>query len=248
MIDRLGPLVDRLIQRALAPEQWISWATVLDYDAATHRVTTRLQPRGIATGWLRVLVPHDGAAHPITPGMQGIVALERGTPLALIGVTYSAVDPAPSTALAITGDMFISGTLTVAGILQLGRVLGQQTAADALRGAFAFLAPSGAGIPGTPDALLLCVQQADGTPIWRDISTPQIIAGGKDSIIVGASSVTLTNSKLTTTTVYALTQIGTPPLTERPIIRTKGTGSVVIGTASGSTVAGSPLEFDWLAH
>src|SRR5437868_15443830 len=92
-------LIDRAMRRRLEQSVWGSWGVIKHYDANTHSARAVLQPSGVTTPLLHVLVSVPGVGPRLLPETPCWVNCDRGVPVCIAGVAYYDASPNPNIAL-----------------------------------------------------------------------------------------------------------------------------------------------------
>jgi len=157
--------VDRVVGED--PRAW-AFCTVLSHDERTHTVTVRVEPEGTVFPGVQVSVPCEGWAVAPPSGMQGTVLLGHGVPKVLLGLQYSALTAVPEGGAVLTGDVHVSGGLTVTGPVVLAGHAALPDPTDDLENAVVTMdARPSYQADARPAATYQCLRGADGGLSWE---------------------------------------------------------------------------------
>lgn len=164
ILGRVHQIMDARLQREL----WHDFGTVTSYTPADHTASVVLS-NGQPVGPLPVQ-SLPGFAPALKPGTQVEVTLDRGHPVSIRGVLYSADTPPIASDMALEGDAAIGGVLTLGSLLCLGRVHTPPAPQAWMRGALCVSIQSPDDTSGTADTVQICLQDASGALAWKTVT------------------------------------------------------------------------------
>jgi hypothetical protein len=143
-----------------------SWSMghINDYDPEKYQATATLYPSMRETGWLEIVIPALGLALDHVPGSRCLVALDHGSPMAIVGVGHSDVFPAQD-GVSIQSKVFVAGVLR-SDMVELAPYFALPPATAETRLRLATVSIQADGEAGTADHLYVCLQNALGVPQW----------------------------------------------------------------------------------
>jgi len=165
-VSDLGEKIRSLVRRMMQLERWHAFGLIETYDPVSHKATVCLMPDGAMTPPIPVLVPWLGVRQSPVQGTQCKVLIDRDRADSVIGVAYSASDPLPAAGLAMEGDVYLGGLVTIAKGLMLTRVPALPPVTIDNRGEMIVLTQTSDFAVGPADGLYIALQNAAGAMVW----------------------------------------------------------------------------------
>jgi hypothetical protein len=163
--ERVVGLLRALQAQQMDDERPHDFGPVQSYNPAQHTATVTMA-RGGLTGHLPIETVR-GVRVPLRRGDVVRVALERGQPATITGFIHTQANGPAAADLAMEGDVYLGGSVTLGRPLYLGAVVVLPPASADLRYATCILT----GDAATADVLKVCLQSATGTYSWVSVAT-----------------------------------------------------------------------------